>query len=542
MSSLTNAIEAGRAFLKVVVDDADVAKGFERVQAKLNTLGQKMQKWGAITTAVSGAVVASFGAAVKAFSTFGDQMDKMRSRTGFTARTLSALAHAADTSGTSIQAVEKAIRGMQRGFLSAEMGSSAMVETLGQLGISLDEIQKLSPEDQFMTLSQAIADVDDPSRRAALSMRVFGKSGVDLLPMLAEGAAGIRAMMKEAEELGFTLSEKDATAAAELNDALGRVQRQLQFVMVHIGAAVSGPVTEFADKLRDVLKSVIGFIKENPNLITAIGKAGGAASLAGASATAFGAALTFTSAHPVIAGLSLLVGSLQLVNEWLEKNYHQAEQLGKKLGEVGPPRPLTEDEKKGGPYMVDRQGNLMLDMPVADFYGDKRVAEEKEKAALAGISVPHVATPSIDPMQAINAQLGITRHKMGAGNGLQEVKKRLGDWTDAALNVGNVLNPLAGVDVGGIAGKASRLGKKALAGDIDFEGALNDGLQGAADAFKGLQDWLFDDKSQLVSAGTFSAAAAGSLGGVDNQILDVNKQQLAVLNRIEKKDGGWGAT
>jgi len=51
-----------------------------------------------------------------------------------------------------------------------------------------------------------------------VAMELLGKSGADLVPMMADGAGGIRALMAEADKLGMTISGEQAKAAAAFDD------------------------------------------------------------------------------------------------------------------------------------------------------------------------------------------------------------------------------------------------------------------------------------------------------------------------------------
>ena len=64
---------------------------------------------------VNSAAAAIGGVALRAFMNTGDELDKMRQRTGFSVEALSELRHAADQSGSSIEDLEaKAMQNMAR--------------------------------------------------------------------------------------------------------------------------------------------------------------------------------------------------------------------------------------------------------------------------------------------------------------------------------------------------------------------------------------------------------------------------------------------
>ena len=577
MSSFSNAIEAGRAFLKVVIDDADIAKGFERIQTKLNVLGQRMQKWGAISSAVSGVIVGSIGAAAKSFAQAGAAIDDMSKRTGFTAKALGELSYAAEQSGANLAGLEKSVKGMEKFLYGASRGGAGFTATLDEIGVSLADIQDQSPERQFEALSEAIAGVEDPSRRAALAMKIFGKSGADLLPMLMEGKGGIAALRDEAHRLGLVMSEQDVEAAAKLDDAIARLGAQATMAFNAIGGAVAGPLTDFGDKISVVLADVIAFVRSHPDMVAAIAAIGTAAVAATASVAALGTALTVATAHPIILAITavgLAVAGIYIyfdeitakTNEWrwaLEKiappggildlllKLTKIRQLQIDIAKGEQDSPMFEGKGEKDPPMFVGEDGKMVGGLNGKFSNGQTIGPSVGKFAngrnldspIPDESVPFVNSPAIDPLQRSLARLGLNRHEMNDGKGGAKLKKRLEGWASAAANAANLMNPLAGVDVGGMAGDATRFGKKALAGKVDWQELGDDAMQGVGNAWQGFNEFLFG-KHDVASMGTFNANAVASLqgGNLDQQSLNALLKLVSVTERMERKGDGWGAT
>lgn len=83
--------------------------------------------------------------------------------------------------------------------------------------------------------------------KAAVAMKIFGKSGADLIPMTAE----LKELRKEAQELGLTMSSKDAEAAAELGDAWERLTSTVKMLFFNIGSALAPAMQKFLDKAKN---------------------------------------------------------------------------------------------------------------------------------------------------------------------------------------------------------------------------------------------------------------------------------------------------
>ena len=259
-------IKAGKAEVEIGIRSR-IAAGAKQVAADLKNLGGKVSSVGRSLATLATAAAAPLAGMTLSFAAAGDNLDKMSKRTGVGVKALSELAFAAEQSGASLDSVEKGIRGMQRSLLNAEMGSKTATDALSALGLSVDELSGMSPEDQFTKIADAIGEVEDPSKRAALAMQLFGRAGSELLPMMSENAEGIANLRKEANELGRTMTAEDAQAAAELTDAMTRVKSVFIGVKNQIGAALAPAMTYLADLVSRTSKAVVPLIRENAHLV-----------------------------------------------------------------------------------------------------------------------------------------------------------------------------------------------------------------------------------------------------------------------------------
>ena len=259
-------VKAGSAYVEIGIRSR-ISAGAKQVSADLKKLGGRVAGVGRSLATLATAAAAPLAGMTLSFAAAGDNLDKMSKRTGVGVKALSELAFAAEQSGASLDSVEKGIRGMQRSLLNAEMGSKTATDALSALGLSVDELSGMSPEDQFTKIADAIGDVEDPSKRAALAMQLFGRAGSELLPMMSENAEGIANLRKEANELGRTMTAEDAQAAAELTDAMNRVKSVLIGVKNQIGAALAPAMTYLADLVARTSKAVVPLIRENAHLV-----------------------------------------------------------------------------------------------------------------------------------------------------------------------------------------------------------------------------------------------------------------------------------
>jgi len=316
------AIKAGEAFVEMTVRNAALLRGLRVAQAHLRMFREAVTRMGRGLLVVGGAMATFAAAGVAAFGKLGDAVAKAARRTGLTTEAFSELKFAASQSDASAEDLVRGLLIMNRTLLDAERGLSTANDALRALGLSVASLRGLSPERRFLTLADALSRVEDPGRRAALAMMVFGRGGAKLLPLLSQGAAGIEALRKKARALGLSMGSKDAVAAERFSDALDALKSSLKMAFFRVGAALAPVLTDLAERLAAVVGVVSRFIEKNRELIISFAKialgvlaAGGALmGLGKVFGLLGGAAGLVGRLLPVIgAGLSALMSPLGLV-------------------------------------------------------------------------------------------------------------------------------------------------------------------------------------------------------------------------------------
>ena len=269
MPGKTSGIRAGRAFVELGVNDA-TQRALKSAEKRLKAFGASVAKIGAGLTALGAGLGGPLLAAAKQFSDQGDAVAKMSKRTGIAVEELQGLGHAAELSGANIESLEKGVRKMQQNLVDAGRGMGDAKDALEELGLSADALLNLSPEEQFKAIADRIAEVEDPTRKAALAMDIFGRAGSQLIPLLNEGSSGIRAMQEEARRLGIVLSAEAAAQSELLNDNITRLKKTLAGVTNQIGAALAPALNKILEYITPLVASVSKWVQENQAVVVTI--------------------------------------------------------------------------------------------------------------------------------------------------------------------------------------------------------------------------------------------------------------------------------
>jgi len=324
--SSSGAIRAGRAFVELFADDSKLVRGLRSAEKKVVKFGQNIQAIGRRLFTLGAAVGGIMAVAAKGFASWGDSLSKMSGRTGVAVTALSELAYAAQQSGTDVATLESSLRIMQKNLAAAFDGNAAAIRTLENLGVSVAKLKNLSPDEQFTALGEAISRIQDPTLRTAMAMRVFGKSGSQLLPMFADGASGINLLRKRCRELGLTVSDLDAKNATKLTDALTDIWLTVKAVGFAAGAALAEPFLKFSESVIACIAGIAKWITKNRELVVTAAKVtavvvgiGAALFLTGLGFVGVGKTIGFIAtgiasvAKVALGGLGLLTGALKAV-------------------------------------------------------------------------------------------------------------------------------------------------------------------------------------------------------------------------------------
>jgi hypothetical protein len=205
---------------------------FDRATQKTSLFGDAVKKIGPM-------VVAAFSiGAIKSFASSlldtADGLAKMSDKTGISAEGLQDLQAAAIAGGNTIDDVAKAVNKMQVGLAGEDKG---VVKALGAVGLSLDTLRGMKPEDQFTTIATAIQKVEDPADRAKLRVELFGKAGNEIAGTLNQDFASISS--------GVTKMSNDTVAKLDAaGDSLEQMTQNIKATLANwLVSAHSGIVT-----------------------------------------------------------------------------------------------------------------------------------------------------------------------------------------------------------------------------------------------------------------------------------------------------------
>lgn len=203
-------------FVKISVDD--------QASSQVETIGSKLKgglatasKVGAAAvgavTAATGALYTGITAAAGSVASYGDNIDKMSQKMGMSAEAYQEWDAVMQHSGTSIESLQA---GMKTLANAVESGNDAF----DRLGISQEEIAKMSNEELFSATITALQNVDNETERTYLAGQLLGRGATELGALLNTSAEDTQAMKDRVHELGGVMSDEAVKASARYQDSL----------------------------------------------------------------------------------------------------------------------------------------------------------------------------------------------------------------------------------------------------------------------------------------------------------------------------------
>jgi len=306
MAGSVGSIRAGRAYVEIGADKRSLTRTLASARKDVDRFASGISAAGRNFAMIGAAIVAPLAGAARMFASVGDEVAKMSKRTGVSIASLSELSYVATQSGSSFATLENAFRKMQRSIYDAGRGLSTQTDALRDLGLTYAQLAILSPEQQFKAMAQAISQVPDATRKAAIAMSLFGRTGTNLLPMFAKGAKGITDLQTKARALGLTITDEAAKAAEDFTDDMDTLWRVIKMSAFEVGSTLAPAIADLAKKMITGAQAAREWAAANKEKIVSFAKLGGALLAAGVSMYVFSKvlkALTATAkALPAILG------------------------------------------------------------------------------------------------------------------------------------------------------------------------------------------------------------------------------------------------
>lgn len=242
-----------RAQLLITAVD-QTRSAFDSIRGNLAKLGDESNRVRGMLAGLGVSLsVAGFAAMIKSAIDAADQLNKLSQKIGISVEALSTLRFAAQLSDVSLETLQKGIKGLSQNIAEANTGIGDGAQVFDALGISVrnaDGSMK-STEAVLLQVADVFANLEDGAVKTALAVKLFGKSGMDMIPFLNQGAAGISQLTAEAERLGLKLTTETARSAEAFNDNLTALKASSSSLGIALARDFLPELTNITNAMRE---------------------------------------------------------------------------------------------------------------------------------------------------------------------------------------------------------------------------------------------------------------------------------------------------
>lgn len=158
----------------------------------------------------------------------------------------------------SLETMTGSLTKLARNMNTARAGSKLQTEAFNKLGIEITNTDGSLRDANivFYEAIDALGKVHGETERDAIAMQLFGKSAMDMNPLIKAGSAELEALSEKAHEMGAVMSEDAVNALDNLDETLEQIKMSAQAFVGEALAAIIGDGKTAADVMNDLQDSL----------------------------------------------------------------------------------------------------------------------------------------------------------------------------------------------------------------------------------------------------------------------------------------------
>lgn len=197
---------------------------------------------------------------------FEIKMRNLSLTTGISAQSLAGLHDVVKEMGGDFDAIAAGLSKMERSQQLATEGQKQSVDGFKRLGISVQEVKALSPEELLYRVAQGFNDTGSSAEKNTAAVELFGKGGRALIPVFTELGDQLQEHVQKAGAVSG-VTERNIEAAQQYKV----VVEQLEIVMRNFVAYGIGPLLTGLNWIGAAFEAVGGIVDGVLDLIGAFG-------------------------------------------------------------------------------------------------------------------------------------------------------------------------------------------------------------------------------------------------------------------------------
>lgn len=189
---------------------------------------------------------------------YADNVMQLSTQYGLTTDKIQEFQYMSELTDTSLETITGSMTKLTKNMQTATKGTGDAYSRFEKLGISVTDTEGnlRSTDEVFADAISRLGNVENATERDALAMNIFGKSAMDLNPLIAVGREGLADYRAEAHEMGYVLDTDTLESLGAVDDAMQRANKRLDAVKNQIGRYLAPIVAEITEAFAEWRMSV----------------------------------------------------------------------------------------------------------------------------------------------------------------------------------------------------------------------------------------------------------------------------------------------
>ena len=243
-------------------------KGIDKTKAAFASVNKSMGKLsksvGGMKTAVAGLIgAAAMGGLINSLKETADRIGKLSTGLNMSVESIQKFQLAAQLGGVSTENFNKGMQKLSRSLGQAMDGNKTLIRAFNNLGVAFTDAegQAVPMEELIKRVADGFQRIKGTGREAAAAADLFGRAGVDMLPMLTAGREGLEGMGAQLEFVGGVMSENTIRETEKLNDRFTILKQAANGVLGSFVEVVNDGLDPFFEEVENVAKPLDEQIK-----------------------------------------------------------------------------------------------------------------------------------------------------------------------------------------------------------------------------------------------------------------------------------------
>ena len=234
--------------------------------AQVEEVGNKLTSAGEALTPISaaaGALATAIGALTYKSGSWADDLNTMSKVYGISTQDLQKYAAQADLVDVELETIASAHSKLTRNMAAAQKGTKAQAAAFKKLRVSVTDSNGnlRNSDDVFNDVISALGKMENETERDAAAMDIFGKSAMELNPLIEDNGKTYKQLSETFEKYGLEFVDQETLDAAnDFNDSLDTMKAIGAVTLQSIGAQLAGYFAPALQKVVDLVGQLAAWL------------------------------------------------------------------------------------------------------------------------------------------------------------------------------------------------------------------------------------------------------------------------------------------